>query len=73
MVYDGGNNCQQYENEINKSIAEQRKTNERSGREKEEGLEKVKQRQDGIKQKRQREGSRHRNRGGGEVADRCRS
>lgn len=36
MVYDGGNNCQQYENEINKSTVEQGERNERGGWEREE-------------------------------------
>lgn len=36
MVYDGGNNCQQYENEINKSTAEQGERNERGGWERDE-------------------------------------
>lgn len=61
MVYDKGNNCQQYENEINKSTAEQGERNEGSGWEKEKkGLEKEKQiGEGGIKQERQREWSRH--------------
>lgn len=42
MVYDGGNNCQQYENEINKSTAEQGERNEGSGQEKgERGFRKI--------------------------------
>ena len=75
MVYDGGNNCQQYENEINKSTAEQGERNEGSGREKgERCLEKQKHiGQDSIKQERQREWSRHRERGKKRVADRRRS
>lgn len=64
MVYDGGKNCQQYENEINKSTAEQGDRNEGGGQEKEEmGLEKEKWiEEDRIKQERQRAWSRHRER-----------
>lgn len=36
MVDDSGNNCQQYENEINKSTAEQGERNEDGGGEREE-------------------------------------
>lgn len=63
MVYGGGNNCQQYENEINKSTVEQ------GEREMKEVVEKQKRRVQkerkrwGVKQERQREWSRHGGRG----------
>lgn len=63
MVYDGGNNCQQYENEINKSTVARRKRNEGCELEKKEGFlrkSQIDRRQDGMKQERQRQWGRNR-------------
>lgn len=72
MVYEGGNNCQQYENEINKSAAvrgrEKWRKRVRESKKKKNGN----RRQDGIKQERQRERERRGERKE-RVADRLRS
>lgn len=72
MVYEGGNNCQQYENEINKSAAvrgrEKWRKRVRESKKKKNGN----RRQDWIKQERQRERERRGERKE-RVADRLRS
>lgn len=76
MAYDLGQNCQQYENEINKSAAEQQERNEGScgGNVEEKDSQRENEiGQDKITPERQREWGIHRGRGKKGALERCRS